>query len=95
MDVVVEMLTTGQSLDDPARIDIPDSAGPVSAKYKIVVKVIHDGNPAGKTDLQGPEPIYMPSYQDRLIDARLHQIIASFLLKYPLEDEEWEGESQP
>ncbi len=95
VDVVIEMLTTGQSLDNPADIDIPDSAGLVSAKFQIVSKVIHDGNPAAKKDLDGAEPIFMPSYKGRLTDAQINQIIASFLIMYPIEEEPLEGESQP
>ena len=43
-------------------------------------------------DPDGNEPIAMPSYKGKLSDAEINQILASFLMLYPIEEEEWEEE---
>jgi len=94
VDVVIDMLVQGQSPDDPTKLDIPDTAGVVAAKYKIVSKVMHDGNPAAKKSPEKPEPIFMPAYKDVLSDEQMNQIITSFLIMYPIEEETWESEAE-
>jgi len=43
-------------------------------------------------DEKGNKPIPMPSFKNRLTNAEVNQILASFLVLYPLEEEEWEKE---
>lgn len=93
VDVVAAMLAAGQSLDDPSKIDVPDGAGVIVGKYTTVRNVIL--NPIPKVlpkDLNGTEPISMPSYKGKLTDGEINQILASFLILYPIEEEEWEEE---
>jgi len=96
--VAVKVLSSGISLSDlskpdeitpPPELDIPDAAK-VSAKYGIIAKIVFEGTQAGKKDESGPEPIVMPSYRGVLTESELNQLVASFLILYPIEEEEWE-----
>ncbi|MFV1965443.1 MAG: cytochrome c [Pirellulaceae bacterium] len=94
VEVVGNMLAAGQSLDDPSRIDVPDGAGIISARYQTVSNVILNGNPAMPKDESGTPPIEMPSYKDTLTKAEMNQLLASVLALYPIEEEEWEEDAE-
>ncbi len=101
-EVVVKLLREGISLKDlskpdlivyPPELDIPDAAK-VSAKYGAIAKIFFEGTQAGKKDESGPEPIVMPAFRGVLSESQMNQIIASFLILYPVREEEWQEEAE-
>ena len=91
--MAVKILSKGESRDDPSKIDVADGAGNISGKYTTVRNVIWNPIPEVlPKDLNGDKPIPMPSFKNRLTNAEVNQILASFLVLYPLEEEEREEE---
>jgi len=88
VDVVVQLLGRGQSLNDPSKIDVPDGARIISARYETLATVIMKGNMAMKKDENGPEPIPMPSFKGVLSEQEMNKIIAAMLILYPLKEEQ-------
>lgn len=74
-----------------ARHDLPDTLPQsglprwpvVRAQYESLRNLIWNGNPAGKRDPRGPEPIPMPAWKDRLSSEDVDDILA-FLLSRSL-----------
>jgi hypothetical protein len=87
--VAIDLLSAGVSLDDPSKIDVPN-AGIVAARYGFIVNTITNGSQAGKKDPQGPEPTGMPSFKEILTESEINQLLASFLVLYPIDEEESE-----
>ncbi len=87
VDVVVDLLNAGSPLDDPSKIDVR-KADVVAAKYGFIVSMITNGSQAGKKDPQGPEPTHMPPFKDVLTESEINQLLASFLVLYPVDEEE-------
>ena len=100
VEKVIELLGSGISLKDlsrpneivfPPELDLP-YAEKTAFHYGVIAKIIFEGTQSGKKDKTGPEPIEMPSHKDDLTEWEMNQLIASFLIMYPL-DVEAEEES--
>ncbi len=87
VEEVVDLLSAGTSLNDPAMIDVR-KAGVVAAKYRFIVDTIANGSRAGKKDPQEPEPTDMPPFKDVLTRSEINQLLAYFLVLYPVDEEE-------
>ncbi|MCS6860840.1 MAG: c-type cytochrome [Abditibacteriales bacterium] len=85
VEAVLPALAAGQSLDKVDKLDLPNPA-PVVAKYADARKVILDGNPGGKKDEKGVQPIDMPAWKDTLTEPDINRIIAYLLTLYPWEE---------
>ena len=97
VEVVLKWLKSDNSLKDLSRpneiahasgLDEIPHAAEVAAKYEIIAKIIFEGTQACKADENGPEPIEMDSFRDVLTESEMNEIIASFLIMYPIEEEE-------
>lgn len=82
VEAVLKRLDSGQSLHNSGDLDVP-RAEAVIAQYESVRAVIVSGNPAGKKDAAGQEPLDMPKWKDRLTDSQVKDLIAYLLSLYP------------
>lgn len=85
VEAALPALSAGKSLDKVDNLDLPNPA-PVVAKYADSRKVILDGNPGGKKDEKGVQPIDMPAWKDTLTERDINHIIAYLLTLYPWEE---------
>ena len=81
IEAVLPVLAAGSSLDPEADLDVPNVAA-VVAKYRDARKVVLDGNPAGKKDEKGVQPIDMPGWKERLTERDINHIFAYLLTLY-------------
>ncbi len=89
VQVVIDLLSAGKPLSDPSKVDVR-KASVVAAKYGFIVRTITNGSRAGRKDPQGPEPTHMPPFKDVLTESEINRLLASFLVLYPIDEEEWE-----
>lgn len=74
-DIVIGVIESGKPLDQVEDLDVPRAAAVVS-QYKNIKNVILAGNPAGKRDKDGPKPLDMPAWRDKLTEKQIDDIIA-------------------
>ena len=82
VEVVLKRLDSGQPLHEGSDLDVP-RAEAVMAQYESVRTVILSGNPAGKKDSAGNQPLDMPKWDDRLTGSQVNDLIAYLLSLYP------------
>jgi len=80
-ETVIRELDAGGSLNAEI-LDLP-RAGAVVAQYESIRQAIMVGNPGGKKDPAGVEPLAMPAWADRLSPAEVNDVIAYLLSIYP------------
>ncbi|MCH7909077.1 MAG: cytochrome c [Candidatus Hydrogenedentes bacterium] len=86
-EYIADLLNDGEDIVNMSPpLDI-DGRARILAQYKAINNVIRNGNPAGKDDPEGPDPlIHMPSWAEGLSDGDIDGILAYLLLQYPWDD---------
>lgn len=88
-EYVADLLSNGEDiLNMSPPLDV-DGRGRVLAQYRAISDVIKNGNPAGKADPGGPDPLlHMPSWISGFSRTDIDGIIAYLLMQYPWDDAE-------